>query len=385
MIASHWIRPRTLTLLMGGLLVWLGTAHGGDPTIQWRKDYNAARREAIEKGKPLFLDFGTEECYHCRRLDQLTFRDAHVVQMLNENFVPLKIDANREPALTQALRIQAYPTMILAGNDGKILGVLEGFHDSTKLSEHLVRAVSTAAPDWMARDYQEAVKAVNSADYSRAVTLLRAILEDGKERPIQEKSKQVLYEIEQQALTRLARVKLMQDKGQSLEAIDLLTDLLRRYPGTVAANDGSKLLASLADRPEVRALHNNRRAEELLVLARDDFKNNRFLNCLDSCEVILSTYKDSPSAKEATLLSNEIKDNPERMARVCTSLNDRMAQMYLTLAEGLEKKGKSEEALACLDKILKLSPGGLHAETAQSRMAKIQKDSPNQPVKFSKP
>lgn len=374
-----------LIFLVGGLLVWHGTAQAGDPVIQWRKDYNAARKEAAEKGKPLFLDFGTEECYHCRRLDQITFRDPRVVQMLNENFVPIKIDANREPALTQALRIQVYPTMILAGNDGKILGVLEGYHEAPKLSEHLVRGVSTAAPDWMARDYQEAVKAVNSADYSRAVTLLRTIVEDGKDRPIQEKAKQVLYDVEQQALTRLARVKLMQDKGQSLEAIDLLTDLLKRYPGTVAASDGSKLLTSLADKPEVRALHSNRRAEELLVLAREDFKNNRFLNCLDSCEVILSTYKDSPSAKEAATLTSEIKDNPERMAKVCSSMNDRMAQMYLTLAEGLEKKGKSDEALVCLDKILKISPGGLHAETAQTRMAKIQSNSPNQPVKFSKP
>ena len=36
--------------------------------------------------------------------------------MLNDHCVPLKVDANREPRLAQALRIQAYPTMILAGN-----------------------------------------------------------------------------------------------------------------------------------------------------------------------------------------------------------------------------------------------------------------------------
>jgi thioredoxin-related protein len=384
MIAPERYRLRRSFLL---LLVLVGICNlsAGDPAIQWRTDYNAARKEALEKGKPLFLDFGTEECYHCRRLDQLTLRDARVIQMLNENFIPLKINANREPALTQALKIQAYPTLIFAGTEGKILGVVEGFQDAPKLLEHLTRAASTSAPDWMARDYQESVKAINTAEYARAVTLLRSIIEDGKDRPIQEKSKQLLYDLEQQALTRLTRVKTLHDRGQSLEAIDLLTDLLKRYPGTVAANDGSKWLTILAERPEVRALQTNRRAEELLVLAKEDFKSNRFLACLDNCEVILSTYKDSPSAKEASQLMSEVKDNPERMTKVCTAMNDRMAQMYLTLAETLEKKGKAEEAIACLEKLIKIAPGGTQAEAAQVRIAKIQSNNPNQPVKFSKP
>src|SRR5215471_12593740 len=73
--------------------------------VNWRQSYNAARREASQKGKPIIIDFGTENCFYCRKLDATTFRDPAIVAALNDQFIPLKLDAEREAALTQALRI----------------------------------------------------------------------------------------------------------------------------------------------------------------------------------------------------------------------------------------------------------------------------------------
>src|SRR5262245_30550588 len=78
--------------------------------VKWRHDYNAARREAVEKNVPLVIDFGTENCFWCKRLDASTFRDTAVVGVMNEKFVPLKIDAEKDAPLAQALQIQSYPT-----------------------------------------------------------------------------------------------------------------------------------------------------------------------------------------------------------------------------------------------------------------------------------
>src|ERR1700685_2729566 len=79
--------------------------------VNWRHDYAAARKEASETGRPLLMDFGTEACVWCRKLDATTFRDPRVVKLLNEPFIPVKIDANREIRLTQALAIDSYPTV----------------------------------------------------------------------------------------------------------------------------------------------------------------------------------------------------------------------------------------------------------------------------------
>lgn len=54
---------RRSTLLLGGLAcAALALAHGQDaPAIAWRTDLDAARAEAREAGKPLFLVFRCEQ------------------------------------------------------------------------------------------------------------------------------------------------------------------------------------------------------------------------------------------------------------------------------------------------------------------------------------
>ncbi len=353
-------------------------------TVRWRTDYNAARKEATEKARPLFLDFGTEDCFHCRRLDASTFRDPTIVSLLNERFVPLKIDGNREPALVQMLRINAYPTLILASSDGKILGVIEGYMEAPRLLEQLQRALATSAPDWMVRDFHEASKSIAAADYARAVSLLKNIVEDGKDRPVQLKARQVLLDIEQQATARLAKVKQMEDQGQSAEALDQLTNLLKNYAGTQAAAEGAKLLTSLADKPAVRESQRQLRARELLALAREEYRRSDYGRCLEHCETLIAAYKDLPEGKEGDSLATEIQNSPEKMAIVCDHLNERLAKHYTTLADTWMKKGQPLQAQLCLEKVLKHSPNSPQAQLAQVRLAQLQGKPATQQATFQK-
>jgi thioredoxin-related protein len=113
--------------------------------VQWRYDYTAARREAKEKQRPIVMDFGTSNCFWCKKLDASTFRDPGIVRQLNEQFIPLKIDAEREPGLAQTLRIQSYPTLVFAAPDGRILGSHEGFVDVARFTQQLTRALKESA------------------------------------------------------------------------------------------------------------------------------------------------------------------------------------------------------------------------------------------------
>jgi len=266
------------------LVCCLVSPANGNDGVQWRSDYNTARREATEKGLPLFLDVGTEECYHCRRLDQSTYRDRAVAKLLNERFVPLKINANREPALAQVLRIQAYPTLIFAGPDGKIMGMVEGYLEAPRLAEHLNPPLATAAP---------------------------------------------------------------------------------------------------AEKPETR--QRQTRAGELLALAREEFRKEHFLRCLDHCDVVSSNFKDTPAAVEAAQIAADIKSSPERMAKVCDSMTERTAQMYAALAETWIKKDNQQEAIECLEKVLLLAPNSSHAVDAETRLVQLKSRTPGTPVQLSKP
>ncbi len=114
--------------------------------IRWRPDFAAARKEATATGKPMFLDFGTENCTWCRKLDASTLRDRAIVELLNEKFIPVKVDGEREERLTQSVGVQAFPTLVLVSAEGKIIARHEGFAEVSKLMSLLKQAPAREAP-----------------------------------------------------------------------------------------------------------------------------------------------------------------------------------------------------------------------------------------------
>ncbi len=367
----------------------LGTSRAAPAAeVQWRHDYNAARREAEEKGRPLCIDFGTENCFWCKRLDASTFRDPAVIALLNDKFIPLKIDAEREAQLAQSLRIQSYPTVVMASGDGRILNTVVGFKEAPEFKEVLVRslgALAPAPPDAMAHDFKEATKAMTASEYAKAVMLLKAMLEDGKDRPIQQKARQMLRDLEQQAAGQLERAKQMEDRGQTAEAVHGLTDLIRAFSGTQAAGEASTLLTTLASKPDVKNTARGKRARELLAQAREDYRTQQYLCCLDRCDVLAAGYADLPEGHEARQLAGEIKNNPEWMRQACESLSERLGSLYLSLAETWLHKGQPQQAALCLERVVQTFPGTRQAEAATVRLAYIKGQQPTMQAEFKKP
>jgi thioredoxin-like negative regulator of GroEL len=353
--------------------------------VKWRQDYNTARREAQEKGLPLVLDFGTQNCVWCNKQDATTLRDPSIVRLMNDRFVPIKIDAEKEASLARDLRIQNYPTIVLAAPDGRILGTFEGFQEAARLTEYLQRALASVAnPEWMVRDYQAAAKAIAASDYARAIALLKSISEDGKDRPIQVKSRQLLQDMEQQATGRLTRAHQQEDKGSTLEAMETLTELVRLFAGTQAAAEAGQMLSTLAAKPEIKNVQRTRRARELLAQAREDYRTQQYLCCLERCEVLAGSYADLPEGSEAIQLASEIKNNPEWMRRACDDLSDRLSMLLLAQAETWLKKGQPQQAASCLERVVQAFPGTRQAEAAQGRLAQIQ-GQPTRQAEYQKP
>lgn len=361
------------TLLCFCVALAASPVSAADPIV-WRTDYNAARKEAADKGLPLVLSIGTEDCLYCRKMEASTFQDPNVVGLISGRFIAVKVDGNRESGMVQALRVQMYPTTVFAGPDGKIHGFLQGFVSADQFKEHANRAVlAVTTPDWVARDLQEANKAVAASDYTRAVTLLKGIVAEAKDSPAKTKATQVLAEVERSAADRLARAKSLEDRGETTAAMDVLAGLLKGYAGTTAAADAASRLAGLGAQHDTRDRFRGDRARDLLAEARDAFKAGRYADSLDRCEQIAAVYPDLAEGKDATILANQIKSDPDRMSAACEQSNERTASLYLALADSWMKKGQPKEAEACLAKVVALCPSTRHAEVAQGHLVRMQK------------
>jgi outer membrane protein assembly factor BamD (BamD/ComL family) len=210
------------------------------------------------------------------------------------------------------------------------------------------------------------------------------VIVDKGNRPVQQKARQLLDELEQQAAGLLARAKQQIDKGQTQEAVARISELVRAYAGTQAATEGGHMLITLAGRPVIKDQQRDQRARELLAQAREDYRTRRFLSCLDRCEDLASGYADLPEGADAMQLAAQIKNNPEWMKQVCESLSDRLGVLYLSLAETLLKKGQPQQAVIYLERVVQTFPGTRQAEAAQVRLAQIQ-GLPAQTVDFKRP
>src|SRR4051812_2393542 len=80
--------------------------------VNWKYKYGEARDEAVKTGRPLFIDVGSDNCHWYKQLDSRTFNDPEVASILNERFIPVRINADQDPYYIKALRIQSYPTLV---------------------------------------------------------------------------------------------------------------------------------------------------------------------------------------------------------------------------------------------------------------------------------
>jgi tetratricopeptide (TPR) repeat protein len=366
------------------LLTQAGTATAADPVV-WRTDYNAARKEAVEKGLPLLVVVGTENCFYCKKLEAGPCRDSVVLNLLANHFIPLKIDANRDPNLARALKVQLYPTIVLAGPDGKIHAFVEGYLEADRLADHLKRtSTAVATTDWAARDFEQANRALATGDYPRAVTLLKGITREQSDKPIGIKSQQVLDDVERLATAKLARAKELDQRGFTQEAIDTLAEAVKLYAGTLAAADATTMMTGLASKPEIQEKLRLRTARDLLAMAKEDFRTGRYYDCLQKCDQ-LSSFTDFPEGKEALALSTDVKGNPERLTAVCEQMNQRTCVMYMTLAESWVAKGQAAEAIACYEKVTRLSPNSRSADLALAQLARLRANGGTTPANLLKP
>ena len=72
--------------------------HAHNP-VNWHPWGAEALRLAREQGKPIFLSIGYAACHWCHVMEHESFEDEAVAEILNEHFIPVKVDREERPDL----------------------------------------------------------------------------------------------------------------------------------------------------------------------------------------------------------------------------------------------------------------------------------------------
>jgi len=137
------IRINFLSWTIAGSLSF--TAPNVDNRIDfWLGDIRSALEEAQTKDKLVFVDVYALRCTSCKLMEESTFRSPEVVRILNEHYVPLKIDVDSPEGKMFAAQenVQTLPVLEFLDAKGNRLTKVDQALNSAEILDVLNKHIS---------------------------------------------------------------------------------------------------------------------------------------------------------------------------------------------------------------------------------------------------
>jgi|GEM_PF-1900982 len=107
------------------------------PQITWIEDPKLAVAEAQRQRRPMLLYVTADSCGYCRKMERDSWSNTSVANCVHQQFVPLKLDAEKDEQLVAQLGVRGYPATIVLDAEGQHVQTIEGFVGPEKLLKAL--------------------------------------------------------------------------------------------------------------------------------------------------------------------------------------------------------------------------------------------------------
>ncbi|WP_300667673.1 thioredoxin fold domain-containing protein [Desulfoluna sp.] len=99
--------------------------------IQWQS-YDAGLALAASSGKKIYVNFHADWCTYCTKMANTTFKSKKVIAFLNEYFVPVQVDTNKEKALARKFKVRGLPLSWFLDEGGNPINFRAGYMDPSE-------------------------------------------------------------------------------------------------------------------------------------------------------------------------------------------------------------------------------------------------------------
>ena len=90
--------------------------------VNWLPWGPAAFARAQEEGKPVLLSISAVWCYWCHVMDESTYSDPEVQDLLNEYFTTIRVDNDHRPDINSRYNVGGWPTTAFLTGHGGLIG-----------------------------------------------------------------------------------------------------------------------------------------------------------------------------------------------------------------------------------------------------------------------
>jgi uncharacterized protein len=98
-------------------------SHASSPiVVAWQPWSGVAFARARDERKPVLLSISAAWCHSCHEMDRTSYADPEIAAFINDRFVPVRVDADDRPDISERYSLGGWPTTAFLTPGGDILG-----------------------------------------------------------------------------------------------------------------------------------------------------------------------------------------------------------------------------------------------------------------------
>ncbi len=116
-------------------------SQGIEDTVQWITNYDEGIASAQIEESLVLIEFYADWCGRCRDFEDETWRDVAVIELVNAEFVCIKIDVDVNSTLRNQYRVTSLPTVVVLTSSGVEMGRI-GYVSSSEFLDFLTPMIT---------------------------------------------------------------------------------------------------------------------------------------------------------------------------------------------------------------------------------------------------
>ncbi len=150
-------KPYFVAWVTALLTLWLAPGWAepaATPTIQWYS-YQDGIAKIKKENKKGFLHFYTDWCTFCKLMNANTFTDKKIIANLNENFVPILVNAEKDRDVAKNYNANKFPYTVFIAEDTSTIGSRPGYVPPDLLQDMLAYVLTNTYKNMTFNEYME--------------------------------------------------------------------------------------------------------------------------------------------------------------------------------------------------------------------------------------
>lgn len=89
--------------------------------INWLEWSEEAFNRSREEGKPILLAISAVWCHWCHVMDETSYSDEQNIKIINELYIPIRVDADKRPDIESRYLLGGWPTTAILTEEGEVM------------------------------------------------------------------------------------------------------------------------------------------------------------------------------------------------------------------------------------------------------------------------